>query len=116
MKRKRIVLSFGIVPFFLNIGWPSLPEDFAGIGDEIHDVSRLAKMFGLGQLETICDNCLKEMDFLNPSIGTFLNDETGKRMKDMFLNNPEYADVIFHIEGKVLFQQNGSILLERHCS
>lgn len=87
-----------------------------GIEDEIHDVSILAKMFGLGQLDTICDNCLKEMDFLNPSIGTFLNDETGKRMKDMFLNNPEYADVIFHIEGKVLYQQNGSILLERHCS
>lgn len=105
--------SFVRVLQFLYTGLPNLPEDVTGIEDEIHDLSRLAKMFGLGQLDTICDNCLKEMDFLNPSIGTFLNDETGKRMKDMFLNNPEYADVIFHIEGTKIYANK--VVLGARC-
>lgn len=43
------------------------------------------------------------MDFLNLSIGMFFNDEIGKWMKEMFLNNFEYVDVIFYIEGKVFY-------------
>lgn len=105
--------SFVRVLQFLYTGLPSLPEDVTGIEDEITDLSRLAKMFGLGQLETICDNCLKEMEFLNPSIGTFLNDETGKCMKEMFLNNPEYADVIFHIEGTKIYANK--VVLGARC-
>nr|XP_019921996.2 rho-related protein racA isoform X2 [Crassostrea gigas] len=105
--------SFVRVLQFLYTGLPNLPKDVMGIEDEIHDVSRLAKMFGFGQLETICDNCLKEMDFFNPSIGTFFNDETGKRMKDMFLNNPEYADVIFHIEGTKIYANK--VVLGARC-
>ena len=79
---------------------PNLPDEVSDIEDEINDLSSVAKMFGLKELETICENCLQEQEFLNPSIGTFLNDETGKRMKEMFLNNPEYADVIFHVDGR----------------
>nr|XP_022308728.1 rho-related protein racA-like [Crassostrea virginica] len=87
---------------FLYTGLPNLPDEVSDIEDEINDLSSVAKMFGLKELETICENCLQEQEFLNPSIGTFLNDETGKRMKEMFLNNPEYADVIFHVDGTKL--------------
>ncbi|XP_061177740.1 rho-related protein racA-like [Saccostrea echinata] len=54
-----------------------------------------------------------EQEFLNPSIGTYLNDETGKRMKEMFLNNPEYADVIFHVEGTKIYANK--VVLAARC-
>ena len=60
----------------------------------------MSRLFKLPQLETICINQRSEEDFLNPSIGTYLNDETGKRMKDIFLNKPLLADIAFNVEGK----------------
>ncbi len=51
------------------------------------------------ELETICYNKETEQDFLNPSIGTYLNDETGKTLKNMFFNKPELADIVFNVEG-----------------
>uniref|UniRef100_A0A8W8N4J3 BTB domain-containing protein n=1 Tax=Magallana gigas TaxID=29159 RepID=A0A8W8N4J3_MAGGI len=105
--------SFVQVLQFLYTGLPNLPEDVTGIEDEIHNLSRLAKMFRLGQLETICHNCLKKKGFLNPRIRTFLNDNTRKRMKDMFLNNPEYADVIFHIERTKIYANK--VVLGARC-
>ncbi|XP_048780651.2 rho-related protein racA-like isoform X2 [Ostrea edulis] len=98
---------------FLYTGLPNLPEEVSDIEEEIHDLSRVAKMFGLEKLQTICENCLTEEDFLNPSIGTFLNDETGKRMKEMFLNNREYADVIFHVEGTAIYANK--VVLGARC-
>jgi Rho family protein len=76
-----------------------LPEKVLGIEDEIQDLHRVATMFDLEHLKTICENCLSEQELLNPSIGTYLNNDLGKQMKEMFLNNREYADVIFHVEG-----------------
>ncbi|XP_062609744.1 rho-related protein racA-like [Saccostrea cucullata] len=98
---------------FLYTGLPNLPEEVSDIEEEIHDLSRVAKMFGLGQLQTICENCLTEQEFLNPSIGTYLNDETGKRMKEMFLNNPDYADVIFHVDGTEIYANK--VVLGARC-
>lgn len=95
-------VTYFFLHFSPNLGLPNLPDEVSDIEDEINDLSSVAKMFGLKELETICENCLQEQEFLNPSIGTFLNDETGKRMKEMFLNNPEYADVIFHVDGRHL--------------
>ena len=59
----------------------------------------LSRMFNLPQLETICVNSKNEEEFLNPSIGTFLNDETGQKMKQMFLNSPLLSDITFNVEG-----------------
>jgi Rho family protein len=43
----------------------------------------------------------KDEDFLNPSIGTYLNDETGRNLKDLFLNNADLADIMFTAEGEI---------------
>jgi len=56
-------------------------------------------MFHLTKLEEICNNYLTGQEFLNPSIGTYLNDEMGKRMKDIYFNKPDMADVIFKVDG-----------------
>ena len=59
----------------------------------------LSRMFKLPQLETICVNISNDEDFLNPSIGTYINDETGRAMQEMFLNKPALADIVFKVQG-----------------
>ena len=59
-------------------------------------------MFKVPQLQTICENIKREEEFLNPSIGTYFNDEVGVRMKKMFLNKSMFADIIFKVEGKIM--------------
>ena len=44
-----------------------------------------------------------DQEFLNPSIGTYLNDETGKEMKLLFLNQLEFADIVFEVEGETVY-------------
>jgi len=68
--------------------------------EEIEDVQKLARIFQLPYLEAVCTNLQSKEDFLNPSIGTFLNDEMGQRLKDLFLNRDRLADVVFIVEGK----------------
>ncbi len=53
------------------------------------------------ELARICENRQRDEEFLNPSIGTFLNDETGRAMKLLFFNQPRSADVVFRVEGDV---------------
>ncbi|KAJ8306845.1 hypothetical protein KUTeg_014929 [Tegillarca granosa] len=97
--------TFARVLQFLYSGIPQLPEDRDAeeTEEEIQDLIRVAKIFKMPQLRTICENYLTDQEFLNPSIGTYLNDETGKRMKELFFNNPDLADVIFHVEGNELY-------------
>nr|KAG5696138.1 hypothetical protein BaRGS_026497 [Batillaria attramentaria] len=86
---------------FLYTGVPRLSENTPE--DEVTDVMRVARLFKLPQLETICVNVQNDEEFLNPSIGTFLNDETGAMMKQLYLNQPEYADVIFNVQGSKVY-------------
>jgi len=63
------------------------------------DLVKVAKLFRCEYLETVCVNVCNNEEFLNPSIGTFLNDEMGHFMRQHFLNTPTYADIIFKVEG-----------------
>ena len=72
--------------------------------DDLTDEDRSAlinvsQLFGCKYLETVCVNVRNDEEFLNPSIGTFLNDEMGCMMKKHFLNSSTYADIIFKVEG-----------------
>ena len=97
-------VTFVHVLEFLYTGVPKLPEDdvdeskMAGV---LNELIRVARIFKLSQLETICENVTRDEEFLNPSIGTFLNDETAARMKTMFFNKQENADVVFTVEGEL---------------
>ncbi|XP_071101389.1 rho-related protein racA-like [Haliotis cracherodii] len=89
--------TFTHVLEFLYTGTPRLPDD---VSEQcLQDVIRVAKIFRLPQLVTICHNVLNEEEVLNPSIGTFLNDETAAKMKELYFNKPEEADVVFDIGG-----------------
>ena len=80
---------------------PNLKQDTSE--EELNELIEVSRLFQLPQLETICQNVKDDQDFLNPSIGTYLNDETGKAMKEMFLNQPDLADIVFEVEGKGQF-------------
>jgi len=71
--------------------------------DDQSDLIHISKLFGCKYLETVCMNVCNDEEFLNPSIGTFLNDEMGRMMKDSFLNSSTYADIIFKVEGLLLY-------------
>jgi len=75
-------------------------QDVPDAETELLELKRVAKIFKLSSLETICTNIENKEEFRNPIIGTYLNDETGKQMKTMFFNQSSMADVIFRVEGK----------------
>ena len=85
---------------FYFTGVPKLPESDEISEEDIRDLDRVAGLFKLSHLQTICTNILTEQDFLNPSIGTYLNDLTGANMKKIFFNQPDIADVKFNVDGK----------------
>ncbi|CAH1773133.1 unnamed protein product [Owenia fusiformis] len=86
---------------FFYTGVPVLKDETPT--DDLNDLKHAAITFNLPQLVTICENIEQDMEFLNPSIGTYLNDETGAKLKKMFLNKPLLADIIFIVEGTKVF-------------
>lgn len=86
---------------YLYTGLAWLSEDSPE--SELAELSRVADLFKLPQLQTVVRNIQTEQEYLNPSIGTFQNDETGSAMKKLFLNKPEHADVIFNIQGTNIY-------------
>ncbi|XP_052256047.1 rho-related protein racA-like [Dreissena polymorpha] len=88
---------------FLYTGLPHFPDASEASEEEIKELDRVAAIFKLSYLQTICQNMLTEQEFLNPSIGTYLSNETGARMKELFFNQAEGADVMFDIEGSKVY-------------
>ena len=66
----------------------------------------LANLFKLPFLETICRNILTDNENLNPSIAHYVNNETGKKLKEMFLNNQKLSDVMLRVEGNAKYKQD----------
>lgn len=108
--------TFARVLEFLYAGVPKLSElqDIPDAETELLELKRVAKIFKLSSLETICTNIENEEEFLNPSIGTYLNDETGKQMKTMFFNQSSMADVIFRVEDQSIYANK--VVLCARCS
>jgi len=81
---------------------------------DVRDILSVAELFKLRSLVDICNNILENNEYLNPSIGTYLNDEAGARAIDLFFfNKIQYSDIIFQLS-------DGSIFLcaqiSRECS
>ena len=86
---------------FLYTGLPDISED-----EDINfvkEIQSLAIKFQLSWLAEYCSNILEGESYLNPSIGTWLNDNTGNAAKKLFLNKSLQADVKFLVEGSVVY-------------
>ncbi|XP_022798746.1 rho-related protein racA-like isoform X1 [Stylophora pistillata] len=92
---------FSEVLSFLYTGSPNLSDD--DDKNFITEIQDVAKKFQMAWLIDTCTNILSGDSFLNPSIGTWLNDNTGQTAKKLFLNKPFLADVKFCVEGMVVY-------------
>ena len=92
---------FAEVLAFLYTGSPDISDDEDK--NFVKEIQVIAEKFQLAWLTDICSNILKGDSYLNPSIGTWLNDNTGQAAKKMFLNKPLLADVKFCVEGTVVY-------------
>lgn len=92
---------FAEVLSFLYTGSPSVTDDKDK--NFITEIQDAAKKFQLTWLIDTCTNILSGDSFLNPSIGTWLNDNTGQTAKNLFLNKPFLADVKFCVEGTIVY-------------
>lgn len=86
---------------FLYTGSPDLAENEDV--NFVKEVQSVSIKFQLNWLETYCTNILKGESFLNPSIGTWINDSTGLAAKKLFLNKELQADVKFCVKGSIVF-------------
>ena len=95
-------------------GLPNISED-AG-EEDLFALFKASEVFHLPHLQDIVKNLQNEEEFLNPSIGTYLNDETGKRAKWLFLNRETLSDVRFKVEGMgILFCLSPDTDVCEHC-
>ncbi|XP_021342736.1 rho-related protein racA-like [Mizuhopecten yessoensis] len=96
--------TFTRVLEFLYTGTPNLPDSHNDVNlDAVNDITKVSKIFQMTRLNEICQNYVMDHGFLNTSIGTCLNNDTGQRMKDLYFNNPEYADVAFKVQGQTIY-------------
>lgn len=94
---------------FLYTGYITVDKNSEGLDDTI----KAAGLLNLPELQMICENAKKEDEYLNPSIGTWLNDRNGSLAKELFFNKPLLSDVQFLIEGQVVYAHK--IVLTTRC-
>ena len=94
----------GRLPFkrclqFLYTGVVDLNKDSELLSETIS----VAQTFNLPELQMICENAKKGDEFLNPSIGTWLNDRNSAISKELFLSKQLFSDVRFRVEGEKVY-------------
>jgi len=81
--------------------------------DFLSQTIEAANLYECDYLVTICENITNDMSELNPSIGTWLNDDFGEKAKKLFLNKPLLSDMKFSVEGKEIHAHRA--LVTSHC-
>jgi len=83
----------------------------------VSELLAAAELFQCSHLVDICKNINDQQDFLNPSIGTYLNDTNGTRLMDNFFNRQIFSDVQIVLSDstimyahKCLFGARGNLL------
>ncbi len=67
---------------FLYTGVVELDKRTEGLDETI----KISQLLNLPELAMLCENARKGEEFLNPSIGTWLNDRDASVAKQLFLN------------------------------
>jgi len=75
----------------------------SGPADFVEETRKAADAFLCTELSTICTNVMEDNAFLNPSIGTYLNDQNGEKAKEIFLNKRVLSDIQFEVGSAILY-------------
>ena len=68
----------------------------------IDETIKVAELFNLPELQTICDNAKKGEYCRNPGIQIMLQDRKCDIAKRLFLNQPQLSDVCVMVKGQVI--------------
>ncbi|KAM9998538.1 hypothetical protein ACTFIY_008192 [Dictyostelium cf. discoideum] len=77
--------------------------------DQLQETITLAESVGFKYLASACKNVLGGNEDLNPSIGTFLNDQLGETSKELFFTKKILSDIQFVVEGRSIFAHKALI-------
>ena len=92
--------AFQHVLEFLYSGLPNIPSDAdESVYTKVMSLSHRLRIPWLGQ---ICENITNGESYLNPSMVAILHEERSKIIKENFVNQPHFSDVIFHVKNTVL--------------
>jgi len=80
---------------------------------EVRDILEVAELLKLESLVQICKNIQENNEYLNPSIGTYLNDEMGSRAIDYFFNKTLFSDIAFRLADNSTFFAHKSFVSTR---
>lgn len=94
---------------FLYTGIINVDKTSEGLEDTV----KAAGLLNLPELQIICENASKEEEFLNPSIGTWLNDRNSSVAKELFFNKSLMSDIQFLMEGHTIHAHK--IVLTTRC-
>ena len=81
--------------------------------EELDETIKAAGLLNLPELIMICKNAQNENEFVNPSIGTWLNDRNSSIAKELFFNKTFLSDVEFLVEGVTVHAHK--IVLATRC-
>jgi len=76
---------------FLYTGMVTLKNQ----SDKVRETMEIARVFACEEMVTIGQNVLDRDPDLNPSLGTYLNDQSGAKAKELFLDRPLWSDIHF---------------------
>jgi len=62
--------------------------------DRVQETMAVANLFACEEMSTIGKNVLDNDPDLNPSLGTYLNDQSGSKAKELYLNKAMWSDVM----------------------
>lgn len=85
-----------VLEYLYTGGCSKLKKEQKGL---VQRVLAAGERWDMNQLVTICQNLQNGDEWLNPSIGTWLNDETAKNIEERTLFNMSNADVVIVIRG-----------------
>jgi len=71
--------------------------------DHLVEIMEAASIFECSFLKSYCQNIIDNSEDLNPSIGTYLNDQAGAMAKKLFLNQSLFSDVQFLVQEKLIY-------------
>ncbi|EFA76882.1 Rab GTPase [Heterostelium album PN500] len=77
--------------------------------DQIKETIEIADVFDCKYLASASKNLSNGSEDLNPSIGTFLNDEMGDKCKELFFGKKIFSDIQFRVEGKTIYAHKAFI-------
>ncbi|XP_022095620.1 rho-related protein racA-like isoform X2 [Acanthaster planci] len=103
--------TFQHVLKFLYTGLPSITDGTST--EDLVALQKASNTFSLPMLDSIVKNLQNDGKFLNPSIGTYLNDQTGQRAKWLFLNKQTLSDIQFKVEDTTVYAHK--VMLTSRC-